>query len=322
MFKQKLLDKSAELGRTIVFPEGEDERVIRAAYEMVDKKICQPVLIGQPGQIDQTRKTLGLPEPDFRVIDPAYEHERDREQFHAKRKHKGLTLDRAGEAVRHTAFKGALMVDRGEMDACVCGSVFTTGETVRAAIQCIGPKPGIKTISSFFMMVWEHRVLLYSDCAVIPEPTDQQLVDITVASADSWAKLTGEIPQIALLSFSTCGSAEHPSIEPILKALTSLRAHHPGLHVDGELQADAALVPSVAMKKAPKSQVAGKANVLIFPNLHAGNIAYKISQRLAGATAIGPILQGLAKPMNDLSRGCNSEDIVLAAAISALQSTN
>ena len=322
MFKDGLLTRASRLNKAIVFPEGEDLRIFQAAYECAQKKICRPILISRHDVFEENRRKLQLPEPGFQVLSPEFETDKDADHFFEKRKHKDTSREKAAETVKHTAFKGALMVDRGDADACVCGAVFTTGETVRAAIQCIGMKPGIQTVSSFFLMIWDHRTLLYSDCAVIPEPTANQLVDIAIASADSWKKMTATEPEVALLSFSTYGSAEHASIVPILQALKKIKERQPDLHVDGELQADAALVEAIGKRKAPGCQIAGKANVLIFPNLHAGNICYKITERLAGATAVGPILQGLAKPMNDLSRGCSMEDAVLAAAISALQSQN
>jgi phosphate acetyltransferase len=319
MFKDDLMKKASARNKKIVFPEGEDPRIISAAHTLVTRKICQPVLIARKEVFDRVRNELKLPEAEFEIVEPEFNRERDVHEFFEKRRKKDISMEKAAKTVEHTAFKGALMLDRGDVDACVCGAVFTTGETVRAAIQCLGTKPGIQTVSSFFLMVWEDRILLYSDCAVIPEPTANQLVDITLASAESWKKMTDTEPEIALLSFSTYGSAEHASIVPITQALRKIRERQPDLHVDGELQADAALLDTIGRKKAPGSTVAGKANVLIFPNLHAGNISYKLTQRLAGATAVGPILQGLAKPMNDLSRGCNAEDVVLVAAISALQ---
>lgn len=322
MFKEQLFEKAAQLQKTIVFPEGDDPRIIQAAYQLSERKTCQPVLIVEPEKFEKKRVEMDLKTPDFELLSPNANRKRDIELFFEKRKHKNPSHQKIEEAISHHAFKGALMVDIGEADGCVCGAVYTTGETVRAAIQCLGTKPGIQTVSSFFLMVWPERTLLYSDCAVIPAPTANQLVDIALASAESWVKMMGSEPRMALLSFSTYGSAEHATIVPITQALRKIKSRQPDLVVDGELQVDAALVPSVYERKAPESPLEGSANVLIFPNLHAGNIAYKLTQRLAGATAIGPILQGLAKPMNDLSRGCNVEDVTLVAAISALQSVD
>ncbi|PIE91366.1 MAG: phosphate acetyltransferase [Acidobacteria bacterium] len=322
MFQQKIIQKASELGKSIVFPEGEDPRIIQAAHELTSKNIMKSVLIGRSSVIEGQVKNLGIAKPTFTIVEPDYQTEIDAEQYYQKRKHKGMTLEKARDVVQHTAFKGALMLDRNEVDACLCGAVYTTGETVRAALHCIGLQAGMNTVSSFFLMGWPERLLLFSDCAVIPLPNENQLVDIALQSADSWKKLTGEEPRVAMLSFSTMGSAKHESIEPITAAVATLKKEHPDLAVDGDLQADAALIESIGSRKAPGSTVAGHANVLVFPNLHAGNICYKIAERLGGAIAMGPVLQGLAKPMNDLSRGCSAEDVVLTSALTVLQAAD
>ena len=314
---ESIREKAASHKKRIVLPRSSDERVIKAAQFLQDEGLADVILLRNKDSKVETQ--------NIEVLDPKTDEKLKEfaEAFYQKRKHKGITEEQALEIVKDPLFFGASLVSAGYADGCVAGSVSTTGDVLKAAIQTIGLKKGSNVVSSIFLMSFpDGKVYSYGDCAVVPYPTSDQLATIAFDSAVSHKLVTGAEPKVAMLSFSTKGSAQHERVELVQQAFEKLKEYNIDFAVDGELQFDAAFVESVGKRKAPNSEVAGNANVYIFPNLDAGNIAYKITERLAGATATGPIIQGLAKPMMDLSRGCEWDDIVNTACVCSLMGIN
>lgn len=319
---EKVGEKYPESNLKIVFPETGDLRVLHAAEYLTRQDICSVLLVGEKEKIMDLATGEGIKLSDaVEIVNPnACEYKENLiSNYIQKNKHKGTTIEEAEVVLKSPLFFGASLVSTGVAEGCVAGSVATTGDVIRAAIKCIGLSDRSSIVSSIFLMnMPDGKVFTYGDCGVVPYPDSEQLADIAIDSARTHRLITGDEPVVAMLSFSTKGSSSHESVDLVVNALNIVKEREPELNIDGELQFDAAFVPDVARRKAPDSKVAGKANVFIFPNLDAGNISYKITERLAGAEATGPILQGLKKPMMDLSRGCNWKDIVNAACVALL----
>ena len=311
----------------ILLPEGSEERTVQAARIITDEKIAKVTLLGDEEEIKKVAEKFNVCLCGIDIInpliDPDFEHYAN--GFYELRKAKGMTPEKARETIKNTLFYACMMIKEGKADGMVSGAINTTGNTLRPGLQIIKMANGINTISSCFIMeipnkeYGDNGLMLFGDCAININPNPDELASIAIATANTAKTLLGMDPKVALLSFSTKGSAKHENVDKVTAALAKVKELAPDLDVDGELQADAAIVPKVAALKAPGSKVAGHANVLIFPDLQAGNIGYKLVQRLAGAEAVGPVSQGFAKPINDLSRGCSIADIVSVVAITAVQ---
>lgn len=321
---QTIIERAKANRRRIVLPEGNEERTLKAADSLLADAVADITLIGNPGEINDLASRYALKHIDkATIIDPL---DNPRREIYAGllyelRKNKGMTPEQAVKLAGNPLYLGCLLIKNGDADGEIAGARNTTGDVLRPALQIIKTKPGISVISGAFLMFVKNKafgkdgVLVFADCAVVPSPTARELAEIAVATAETARTLVGVEPRVAILSFSTKGSARHELVDKVIEAGRIAHELAPGLQIDSELQADAAIIPSVGASKAPDSAVAGRANVLIFPNLESGNICYKLVQRLGDAEAVGPILQGMAAPVNDLSRGCSVDDIYKMAAI-------
>lgn len=319
-FLQSILDKASKKRKTILLPESSDERVLKASEILTKNNTASIITLGNEEKIRSDAEKLEVDLTGVRIIEPEKSDKLSdfTNIFYNLRKKKGITIEQARETVKQNLFFAAMMVKEGMADGSVAGSLASTADVLRAGIQCIGMPEGNSIVSSFFLMVRPEKAYTFADCAVVPNPDAKQLADIAISTADNHKKLTDEEPYVAMLSFSTKGSAQHKDVNKVIEATRLVKEKKPDLKVDGEFQFDTAVVDSVGRKKAPHSDIAGRANVLIFPDLDAGNIGYKLAQRWGKAEAIGPIVQGLKKPFFDLSRGCSVEDIVNTAAICVL----
>ena len=320
MFQYELVERARSDRRHIVLPEGDDERVLRATEMLLRRGVVDLTLLGPGDEVRRRAAALGLDLSAAEIVDPSTSPLREEfaRVYHELRRHKGVTEELAYDTVADVSYFGTLMVHSGAVDGMVSGAAHTTGDTIRPAFEVIKAQPGVSVVSSVFLMCLADRVLVYGDCAVNPKPDVEQLADIAISSAET-AEAFGIEPLMAMLSYSTGESGKGEQVEAVRSAAELVRKARPGLKVEGPIQYDAAIDPGVADKKLPGSEVAGRATVFIFPDLETGNIAYKAVQRSSGAVAIGPLLQGLNKPVNDLSRGCLVRDIVSTVVITALQ---
>ncbi|MCK5768042.1 MAG: phosphate acetyltransferase [Candidatus Atribacteria bacterium] len=328
----KMIRERAKVNpKTIVLPEGEEPRMVKATKTIIEEGFAKVILLGREEKIKLIAEELNVELPDtIEIINPEDSDKINKyaDSYFELRKHKGLSKDEALNLLKNPLYFGALMVYQGDADGLVAGSINATGDVFRPALQTIKTAPGINIVSSCFVMVipdcpyGDDGLIVFADCAINPNPNAEQLADIAIATAVTGKALLDIEPRVAMLSFSTKGSAKHPLVDKVIEATRIVKEKQPDLLIDGELQADAAIIPSIGERKAPGSKIAGKANILVFPDLQAANISYKLVQRLSGAEAIGPISQGMRKPVNDLSRGCSAEDIVNVVAITVLQANS
>lgn len=325
---EQIIERAKADKQRIVLPEGSEKRTLQAAEKLIEDGVAEIILIGNPGEINTAANMMGLQNiRKATIVDPISHNKKEEyaNLLYELRKSKGMTLDQAYTVAENPLYLACLMIKNGDADGEIAGAQYTTGEVLRPALQIIKTSPGISVVSGAFIMFTETKqygedgILVFADCAVMPNPNAEELAQIAIASAQTTKSLVGVEPKVAMLSFSTMGSAKHEMVDKVAEATRIAKELAPTLLIDGELQADAALVPSVGESKAPESKIAGKANVLVFPTLEAGNIGYKLVQRLGNAEAVGPVLQGMAAPVNDLSRGCSVDDIYKMVAITANQ---
>ena len=326
-FMDAVFEKAKSAPRKVVLQEGDDERIIEAGVKATQMGVAQITMIGTPKIIKEKAAAKSLPLDKINIVDvtnlPSLSEYSG--ELYNLRKAKGMTEEAAAKQMKDPLWYGAMLVRKGLADSFVGGALYTTAEVAKTAIYLVGMKEGIKTLSSFFVMILPDKnfgvegILFYADGGVVIDPDPNQLADIAIMTAESFRLLMGREPLVAMLSFSTKGSAKHPRVDKVVNAMNIVKQRVPNLIIDGEMQGDSALIPAVGTKKAPGSPVAGKATVLIFPDLDAGNIGYKLTERLAKAEALGPILQGMAKPCSDLSRGCKASDVLNVIAINVVR---
>ena len=322
----RILESAIATQKQIALPEATDDRVLNAAVEIVKQKLAKPILVGNEKQIRHRAQTLSLLLDSISIVDPSTDVNRQHytDRLVIKREHRGMTADKAADALENPFIFACMMMDGGAADGCVAGAITPTADVVRGAMQLVQKRQDVEQVSSFFIMRLNEShpvddVLIIADCALVIDPNAQELASIAADTGDSVKKLLGIEPEIGMLSFSTAGSARHKAVTKVREATEGLRALRPDWRVVGEVQLDAAVIPEILAKKAPEMAGTNPCNTLIFPNLDAGNIGYKLIERFGGAQAIGPILQGLTMPVNDLSRGCSQHDIINLVAVTATQ---